>query len=212
MTRPPVPGRCKTRLIPALGPEGAALLHEAMLRDVAAALSRLPARSRTLLVTPENDGVAQMAALFPVGWSVAAQEGEDLGARLLSALARFGREGSTVFFGSDAPTLRYDALGPLLEALRPDGAFIAPCADGGYTAIGLGGHQATLLQGIPWSTQAVCAATRARAKQAGIALEERPLGDDVDEPADLERLIRELADEPRRAPVTAALLRSLKKL
>src|SRR5258706_7605665 len=93
VARAPVPGRCKTRLVPALGAEGAARLYEAMLGDSFAALARVGATRLVLLAAPEEDGVAALRALAPPGWDVVAQSSGDLGARLARALLELAPAG-----------------------------------------------------------------------------------------------------------------------
>lgn len=209
MTRAPTPGRCKTRLIPALGPEGAALLHQAMLEDVLARLGRFPALDWTVLVTPEDGGVARLEALAPAPWTVSPQPEGDLTARLLHGLEDAPPDAPTVFFGSDAPLLDLETLALAVSALEPGSAFIAPCADGGYTAVGLYPSARALLEDIPWSTDEVCGATRARARATGVQLREFSLGEDVDTPEDLARLASSLAESPGVAPRTRLALEQL---
>lgn len=53
-TRPPVPGRTKTRLMPCLSGESCAALHTALLRDIAAVCGRVDA-DLYVAFAPEGD-------------------------------------------------------------------------------------------------------------------------------------------------------------
>ncbi len=208
MARAPVAGRCKTRLAPALGPGGAAGLYDAMLRDSLDAYARLGVARRVVLAAPEDDGCVALRAIASSAWEVVPQVGEDLGARLASAMRALTAGGAALLLvGSDAPTVPFASIDAALAGLSaPRRALIGPCLDGGYYALGVSEPELGLLEGIAWSTPAVLAETRSRARSLGLALAELPVAYDVDEPADLERLAADLRADPSRAPRVAAFL------
>ena len=107
-----------------------------------------------------------------------------------------------MLLGTDAPTVGADDLRAAANALA-DGAdvVLGPAIDGGYWLIGARRVDASLFDGIAWSTSAVLAATRARIAALGWRLTEIGIHADVDVPSDLDRL--------RAAPSTAALLDGL---
>jgi rSAM/selenodomain-associated transferase 1 len=208
MARAPRAGQCKTRLEPALGPEGAARLYEAMLLDTLCALASAGARRLVVMAAPENDGVEVLRAIAPAGRDVVAQRGEGLGSRLANACTDLGGGGApVVLVASDTPTMQ---VGPLAHALcdfhAPRRVLLGPSDDGGYYLIGLTTAELGVLRDISWSTPAVLRETRARCVELGLAVDELPSSYDVDEPADVERVRRELAEHPERAPRTAAVL------
>jgi len=209
MARAPVAGRCKTRLIPVLGAQGAAALQAAMLQDCLASFGALPVDRRVLLAAPEDHGVAVLKTLAPQGWDVVPQLGDDLGRRMLRAFKSLGPAGdAVVVVGSDAPTVPVDPIARALPRLAGEKrALLGPSEDGGYWLIGLTTLDPTVFREIPWSTKLVLPRTRERLREAAYAVEELPTWYDVDEPADLERLKAELRAHPERAPKTAALLR-----
>jgi hypothetical protein len=176
----PVPGQVKTRLIPALGEEGAAKLAAEMLeRTVAEALaSGLEAE---LCGDPD-----------PAGWyegpplALSAQGEGDLGARLARAAARTLAQGTPVLLiGTDCPDLDRHRLRAAAAALEAHDAVIHPAHDGGYALLGLSRFHASLFENIAWSTDRVCAQTleRLSALRWSTAVLE-PLAD-IDTPADL---------------------------
>jgi rSAM/selenodomain-associated transferase 1 len=208
MARAPVAGRCKTRLVPALGAEGAASLYDAMLRDSLDAYTRVRATRHVVLGAPEENGCAALRALAPSGWEVIPQTGPGLGQRLAAAMTTLGASGDAVVIASsDSPMAPVEALEAARGVLRaPRHVLLGPCTDGGYYLIGVSETQPGVLDGITWSTSAVLTETRARCKSLGLALRELPVTFDVDEPADLGTLEAAVRADPGRAPRVAAAL------
>ena len=210
MARAPVPGRCKTRLIPLLGRAGAAELYQAMLLDSLDAYARTGASRFVVMAAPEDEGAAALRALVPATWEVIAQRGDGLGERLADALAVLGADGDAVaLVSSDSPTIDPVSIAVAFERLARGShahrALLGACVDGGYYLIALTTPDAGVFRDVPWSTAAVADTTRARCRELGLALEELPVALDVDEPDDVARLRAELRGHSR-APRTARVL------
>lgn len=213
MARPPVPGRCKTRLSPPLSAEEAAALYSAMLQDSLQAYSRVIPARHVIMAAPEDDGLARLQRLAPSGWEVVPQRGDGLGPRLAHAFATLGEGGGAVaLMDSDSPTVPVTPIGAALAAIDGrDDALVGPCDDGGYYLIGLGRvtpRSLGILTGIPWSTSQVMDQTRARCAALGLDLAELATWYDVDDEACLARISQELQAEPGRAPRTAAWIKA----
>lgn len=206
MARAPVAGRCKTRLVPALGAEGAAALYDAMLRDSLDAYARVRATRHVVLAAPEEDGWAALRALAPAAWDVIPQTGPGLGQRLAAAMTALGASGDAVVIASsDSPMAPVEALEAARDVLgAPRHVLLGPCTDGGYYLVGVSEAQPGILDGITWSTSAVLTETRARCRTLRLALHELPVTFDVDEPADLGTLEAAVRADPERAPRVAA--------
>lgn len=185
----PVAGRTKTRLIPALGAEGAARLQVALLED---ALRRARAAGPAGLELWGAGG-------DPEGWlsSTAARHGAslheqcdgDLGARMQDALARATADGApALIIGTDAPGLTTASIERAGDSLARHDAVIVPALDGGYVLLGLRQAPDALFTGIDWGTDRVLAATRARLRALAWRVDERPAAWDVDRPEDLDRV------------------------
>ncbi len=191
MARWPEPGRCKTRTIPALGPEGAALLQRIGTRRVLDQARRLRSR-RPLDIEVRFTGGSADAMRSLYGDDVAYREqGEgDLGARLIRASSEAFADAATrvVMIGTDSPDVDARRLGAAFDRLvaaRRDGVVIGPAMDGGYWLIGLNEPCETLFLEIRWSSAEVLSETRrqaVRARRRVALLERLP---DVDEPDDL---------------------------
>jgi rSAM/selenodomain-associated transferase 1 len=209
MAKAPRAGLAKTRLIPALGAEGAAALARAFIAD-SAALARSAGVAVRVLAAPA-EATGELAALTDLP-ALAQGEG-DLGARIAAAFATLFAQGfgPVLLIGADSPTLPpahlHTALA--LAATRPEAVVLGPAADGGYWCVGLSRAVPGLFEAIAWSTASVLAETERRAGEVGLAVVRAPAWHDVDEPADLDRLHEDLRRDPAAAPHTRALLAAL---
>jgi len=187
--RQPVAGQVKTRLVPALSPEAAALVYEASLHDVL----RLAARERgrvELWYDGGREAEHYFTQEFPV-LRIMRQATGDLGDRMRDAFARSFEDGAerVIIMGSDSPTLPEAHLNAAFDTLHEEQAVVGPAIDGGYYLIGLRADAwpaaAALFSNIAWSTPHVLEQTLARAERAGIALHSVPQWYDIDTVEDL---------------------------
>lgn len=182
----PAPGHAKTRLIPALGEVGAARLARRMLAGTVAEAISAGLGTPELCATPDP-GDPLWSGLLPTGVRVSVQGEGDLGERLASAARRVIREGERILLiGTDCPDLDAPRLRAAASQLDHHDAVIHPAVDGGFVLLGLGRYDASVFQGISWSTDSVAHDTKARISALGWSLH---IGDtlrDIDEPADLE--------------------------
>jgi rSAM/selenodomain-associated transferase 1 len=185
LAKAPVPGFAKTRLIPRLGAEGAAALHadlidRAMATSVGAGLGPV-----TLWCAPDAEHPFLRAMAARHGCTLAVQPDGDLGARMLAA---FAAASPLVLIGCDCPCLEPGDLRSAAAALE-EGAdvAIAPAEDGGYGLIAAARPFPSLFAAVDWGTGDVAAATRQRAREAGLVLAELRTVWDVDRPEDVDR-------------------------
>jgi len=187
----PVPGQVKTRLRPTLTAEQAARLAAAFVRDTLRKAARLGppvtvyyAGDRALLEPLAPPGVRWPG----VQWRD--QSGGDLGARLARVPA------PCLILGADSPHLPLAFIREALAAVPKHDVMLGPAEDGGYFLLGLRAPQPVLFDGIAWGTGEVLAQTLAKAAALGLAVHQTPPWYDLDTPADLRRLARDLAAVP----------------
>lgn len=200
--RTPAPGRSKTRLIPALGPQGAADLYAAFLQDW---LPRCIATAPTIVYAadPNLEGYLQDQPWCPKV-EVREQCPGDLGAKMHDALTRTLQEHAKVLLvGSDLPLVGASSLRHALSALEDHPLAFGPCEDGGYWCVAA--REVPMFQGIRWSCEHTLGDTLAQNTKAGLVARH----EDIDTPEDLLRLRSVLQKQPDLAPVTAAALREL---
>lgn len=189
MAKAPVAGQVKTRLIPALGADGAAALAARLLAHTIEQAEAAAPATLELCVAPDPAHPAFADWAARPGWQWSAQGAGDLGARMDRALTRaLAGAPAALLIGTDAPELNAARLREAAQALREHDAVFIPALDGGYALVGLRRPAPTLFDGVAWSTPAVMAATRERAAAAGLRWAELAPVADIDEPADLARL------------------------
>jgi len=231
MAKASAPGRAKTRLVPPLTFEEAAVLNTAFLQDVA---------DNVLLAAGDAErhgGIAGYAAYGPPGsedffrrtlpGAIGLIEAwrQNFGDCLLHTIEEIFARGhaSAVVLNSDSPTLPTALLVETAAALaRPgDRAVLGPSSDGGYYLLGLKTAHRHMFENIAWSTEQVAKQTLERAREIGLDVHRLPVWYDVDDVDGLRRLHAELSNrpdagrrrpdkyQPRHAANTAALLNSL---
>jgi rSAM/selenodomain-associated transferase 1 len=178
--RYPTAGACKTRLIPALGPAGAADLHRRLTERTVAVLraSRAP-----VTVAFTGASAAQFAAWLGPDVGLVEQVEGDLTARLMACLD----PAPVIFFGADTPDLAPQHVEAAIAALERHDIVIGPAEDGGYYLIGMRTALPELLTDMPWSTDQVLPETLARLARRGIAPVLLETLADCDRPEDLAR-------------------------
>ena len=173
-TRWPEAGKAKTRLIPALGPQGAADLHRRLTERTVATV-----RAAGLPLEIRSTGAEPAAFRDWLGLDAVVDQGEgDLGERL----ARTAEDLPVLLLGADIPGLLPQHLAEAAAALTCHPAVIGPAADGGYWLLGLAVPMPALFRDVAWGTDSVLATTLARLPAETPRLETLS---DLDTPDDL---------------------------
>lgn len=185
----PVPGRVKTRLIPALGAEGAARLARRLL-GLALEQARAAAVGPVELCMSPAPGHPDWGDIaLPSGIDTSDQGGGDLGERMARAARRRIEAGEPVLLtGTDCPGLDAARLRAAAARLADHDAVLHPAEDGGYPLLGLNTFHPSLFTDMPWSTAAVAGLTLQRAAAQGWRLWVGTTLRDIDTPQDLVRV------------------------
>jgi rSAM/selenodomain-associated transferase 1 len=183
----PLPGKVKTRLIPALGEEGAARLARRMLAYSWREAAAVSIADTELCADPAPEAEAWRGFLPPEAARVSPQGEGDLGERLARAAARVLREGQRILLiGTDCPGLTTSRLTEACRELDAHDAVIHPTFDGGYALLGLSRYHPSIFSGIEWSSSTVARTTIGRIRKLDWSLHLGATLRDIDEPADLE--------------------------
>lgn len=187
-TKAPVAGEVKTRLIPMLGAQGAARLHEQLARHCITQASAAALCPVQLWCTPDTAHPFFIQCQKEFGVALHTQQGADLGARMAHALSTaLNRVSYAVIIGTDCPDMTAHDLRAALDALQQGyDAVLGPAEDGGYVLLGLRRVALELFENIPWGTEQVLNITHARLKRLQWRCHELPARRDVDRPQDLE--------------------------
>ena len=184
--RAPLAGRVKTRLIPRLGPAGAARLQERLVR----------AALRTAALRTANRGAVELhvtghhAFFRSLKVHCRVQRGNDLGSRMHHALrAALRRHRSALLIGADCPALTAADLRRAVRLLQAGtDVVLAPAEDGGYALIGVRRISPQVFANVEWGGAEVLAHTLHNLKDSGLSHRLLRTLWDVDRPEDLERL------------------------
>lgn len=185
----PVPGRAKTRLIPALGAEAAARLAEELFWFTLRQAQLAGVGPIELWVTPGPGDPSWERFLRDrrlLGISLHDQGEGDLGARLARAAEEgLSRAEAILLVGTDCPGLHPGIYREADHRLRGCDAVVGPARDGGYYLLGLRRFHRWIFSNIPWSSSEVGEATRQRFLRLGWSWTELDVLSDLDEPSDL---------------------------
>lgn len=172
LCRAPIPGRVKSRLADDVGDSAAVEVYSRIGKRVVAAAAGSGYRT-IVWFTPPDEGAFIREWLEGVGRvEFRPQSVGPLGARIATALARQFADGAdrAVLIVTDCPGVDRRIVTEAFTALGRFDVILGPAVDGGYYLIGLRQPQPDLFAGIPWSTAAVLAQTRARAQRLGLTL------------------------------------------
>jgi rSAM/selenodomain-associated transferase 1 len=185
----PQPGFAKTRLIPALGAEGAAELARRMLFNTLHEAIVAGIGPVELCVTPDINQAPWRGIHLPSGVEISAQGEGELGQRLARVSERaLKKAGSILLIGTDCVEMSASLLQEAALALHDHEATIYCTVDGGYALLGLTRFDPFLFSEIPWSTDVVASMTIARIGQLGWSIRIGQTLHDLDEPQDLKYL------------------------
>jgi uncharacterized protein len=189
-TRYPEAGRTKTRLIPALGAEGAAQLQRQMTEHTIAQVQAEFDRSIQIWFTGGSsltETLQQMQSWLGATFDYQPQGAGDLGARLAAAFQTAFGAGMqrVVAIGTDCPQLSGEILEQAFQALHQHELVLGAATDGGYYLIGLSRFVPKLFVEIAWGTETVYRQTVAIARQFDLSIADLPPLTDVDRPEDL---------------------------
>lgn len=198
--RAPEPGRVKTRLAAAIGPEAALRVYLRLAEHTLREARALSGAAVRVHFTPPEAGEAVRRWLGgPADYLP--QAGGGLGDRMRRAFEEAFAAGyaRVVIVGSDLPGLSAGLLRRALDLLEGHEAVLGPARDGGYYLLGLRRPVPGLFEGIAWSTAEVFAGTLERLRREGVEPALLEVLGDVDEVGDLPPGWREWAEgEPIR--------------
>ena len=195
-SRYPTPGQAKTRLIPALGSEGAALLHRRMTEHTVS-VARDACKARAVNdwgITVCYTGALKQNFKTWLGpdLNYQLQPSGDLGDRLRRAFEIAFQNGvkSIIAVGTDVPGYTSKTFHQALKNLNNHDVALGPAIDGGYYLIGMKLFHPELFADIDWGTEHVYKQTCTIIKRLNLKLARLPQLSDVDRPNDLDIILK----------------------
>ncbi|MAL98522.1 MAG: hypothetical protein CL583_08740 [Alteromonadaceae bacterium] len=191
----PAAGNVKTRLIPALGEQGAVDAHLALSTAV---LENLLVAGFPVELwwdrAPDDLQYAESSRLFDLlkqnGVKEQVQCEGNLGQRMSGAL-RDGLERAerVIIVGSDCPAVQGEYVRKAAAALEKTDVVLGPAEDGGYVLIGVRNLESRMFDGVEWGTDKVLLQTAQRAEEVGLTVGRLNTLWDVDEVEDWYRYL-----------------------
>ncbi len=204
MAKAPRAGHVKTRLTSLYTPTLVVQLYRALVEDTLAL--GLAVGATVVVVCPAGDA-EEISEWLTADVRVVSQHGRGLADGLASAFELLCEPRRRVIaFNGDSPHLPPAVLESAFTALADHDVVFGPCDDGGFYLVGATAAHAGLFDPEAMGTGAALDALTARTRRLGLSSAVMEEHYDVDVPADLARLARELLARPDRSPATAALL------
>ena len=204
MAKAPRAGHVKTRLTSLYTSTLVVQLYRALVEDTLALAHRVGAS--IVVVCPAGDA-EEIKAWLTSDVRVLSQQGRGLADGLASAFELLCEPPRRVIaFNGDSPHLPPAVLDSAFTALADHDLVFGPCDDGGFYLVGATGVHPGLFDPQAMGTGSALDTLTARTQRLGLSSTVVAEHYDVDLPADLARLARELLARPERAPRTAALL------
>lgn len=185
----PIIGKVKTRLIPALGAEGACQLYEEMARKIIVNLSE--SKICQAKVYSHLDITHQFFKDLEISnaLKVYPQHGNDLGERMFQAVkSRLIKFSKVIVIGTDCPDYSADYIESAIHVLDKKDVVIGPATDGGYVLIGMKTPEPHVFTQIKWGQNTVLEKTLERLIEKSLTYQLLSPLHDIDVPADLKHL------------------------
>ncbi|PKM78376.1 MAG: hypothetical protein CVU90_02425 [Firmicutes bacterium HGW-Firmicutes-15] len=191
MSKTPVPGYTKTRLISVLSPQECVAFHRACLNDIVKNINVLglpvflyyapaPLEDKSLVDWQDNSWWELSEELLS-NVSMYPQLGKDLGERMYQAsLELLSNREAVVFLGSDLPDIPTSVLIQAMEKLDSNDVVIGPAEDGGYYLLGIKQAYSGLFENISWGSSEVLVETLDRIKRNGLSFALLKIQRDID--------------------------------
>lgn len=200
LTRAPLPGRAKTRMMPDLDARECADFQRALLRDAAVLCRDLSSAMDVCIAYAPEGCESAIRRSFDIPAEYFMQKGNDIGERMFEAARHVFSDGyeRCVLVGSDTPELEagnvFDALSLLDQS---DAAFI-PSTDGGYCLVALKNAEKSLFSLESYGHEEVLRQTLDAAAAAGLSVSLLPAMGDIDYWSDAVELLARAEADPSK--------------
>jgi len=186
----PVAGEVKTRLVPPLKPEQAALLHQKLVTRTLKMVTKTSIAPVFLYCSPDDEHAFFQQCKNDHVLQTARQEGSDLGERMLHALKSTLEEYRyVILIGTDCPSMTQKYLEDAIQRLRAGSDLvIGPAQDGGYVLIGMKQAHGELFSDLLWGGDTVFSLTMEKAMLSGLEVSILDSLQDIDRPEDLKHI------------------------
>ena len=192
-TRYPEPGQTKTRLIPALGEEGAANFHKnLMIKILGTVVNYTSGDSSEFIVSFSDSDLDKIKKLLGPDLNYCKQREGHLGQKLKGCFKQIFKNDykKALIIGSDIPEIGPQHLEIASKKLDTHEIVLGPAYDGGYYLIGMtaSSFSPRIFENIEWGGSTVLENTLDRIKTLNQDYYLLPELKDIDTPEDLNTL------------------------
>ncbi|CAB1245432.1 conserved hypothetical protein [Clostridiaceae bacterium BL-3] len=162
MTRVPIPGKTKTRLMEILTGEECAKLHIQFLMDIFKVCSRLVNDTDIYLTYTPKEDLSYMKDMIPEYIDTFPQIGGDLGDKMDNAIDTVLHKGykKVALIGTDIPEIQPSNIARAFSVLEDKDLCLGPTEDGGYYLIGMKKRNSQIFSSsINWGKKSVIEGT-----------------------------------------------------
>jgi len=195
MTRVPIAGMTKTRLMKILTGEECAEIHRCFLLDLFKMLIELKEIADIYVTyTPENS-LCLIENIIPSFIDSFPQEGYGLGDRMDNATQKLLNKGysKVILIGSDIPSLQSEDIKKAYEELDHNDICLGPTNDGGYYLVGMKKRCKDIFSNdLKWGYKSVFEATVSIANDSGLTVGLTTKLSDIDEKEDIEDFMKRI--------------------
>jgi rSAM/selenodomain-associated transferase 1 len=216
MSRIPIPGETKTRLMKVLSGEECAQIHRCFLMDIFDALEKIKGATDVFLTYTPEDSLGIIKGLVPEWVSSFPQKGGNLGDRMRNSIETLLNRGykKVILIGSDIPDISAKDIDNAFTALDVQDVVLGPTFDGGYYLIGMKKtHTELFNDNLKWGHKSVFEATVDIANKCslkvGLASKYRDIDDEKDLLNFIERFVEISCDEKSSATNTIMFINTL---
>jgi len=162
MTRIPIPGKTKTRLMDIFTGERCADIHKCFLLDLFNIFRTINNRVDIFLTYTPEDSFHILKGMTPDYIKVFPQKGEELGERMANAMEYVfeNNYSKVVLMGSDIPEVQPEDIMQSFQLLNDRDIVLNPTYDGGYYLVGMNIlHREIFNNSLKWGKKSVLEGT-----------------------------------------------------
>ncbi|SHJ88322.1 hypothetical protein SAMN02745912_01477 [Paramaledivibacter caminithermalis DSM 15212] len=204
MTRVPMPGRTKTRLMKILSGEECANLHKCFLLDLFNVFEFIKEDIDIYLTYTPEESFFLMKDYIPGYIKCFPQHGKNLGEKMFNGFRYLFNKGYTklALMGADIPDIQPDDIKKSFEVLENSDVVLGPTTDGGYYFIGMKKAYENLFEDkLKWGNKSVLEGTIDIANGLDLEIGFANKFRDIDTKEDLIAFIEEIDNKKDRLDV-----------
>lgn len=173
MTRVPLPGQTKTRLMDIMTGEECARLHRCFLKDLMNSLKQLNPQTDVFITYTPADSLQLLRPFILPQCATFPQKGESLGERMAAGFNHVFAIGyeKVILIGSDIPHLNVKDIEKSFSILEQHDIVLGPTYDGGYYLIGMKEANEQIFNiNKSWGGKSVFKSTIANGNEQGLSI------------------------------------------